>query len=228
MPKSNSSPEMGSSQMLTLSVLWLVAVNLVPLAGVLFLGWDVSAILFLYWAENLVVGLFNLLKMKMARGTRVSSKYSVNNRSPEKMSRRGLMFFFMIHYGMFTLVHGVFVMAMFGVPATEFDWLLPSLLLLFVSHGMSFIQNFIRGGEVDRVSYQDLFIQPYARVVIMHLTIIFGGFMAQTLGSPPSALLVLVALKTGIDIFAHLREHRKAERRTGTGLDNEKLPEREF
>lgn len=193
-----------------LSVIWLVAVNLVPLAGVFFLGWDVSAILFLYWAENLVIGLFNLIKMKKARGQKIAAKYSVNNRSPGSMSRWGLMSFFLVHYGMFTLIHGVFVVALFGFPMGNLKWVGFPLLLLVVSHGMSFSQNFLKGGEVDRVSYQDLFIQPYARVVVMHLTIILGGILAKSVGSPPAALAVLVSLKIGIDVFTHLKERRKA------------------
>ena len=40
--------------------LLLVAANLVPLAGVLFWGWQVKQVVFLYWAENIVIGLFNL------------------------------------------------------------------------------------------------------------------------------------------------------------------------
>jgi hypothetical protein len=41
----------------------LVAGNLVPFAGVLFLGWDVFAVVFLPWLEDVVVGLFNVLRL---------------------------------------------------------------------------------------------------------------------------------------------------------------------
>ena len=41
----------------------LVAGNLVPLFGVLFLDWDVGAIVTLYWAENVVIGGITILKM---------------------------------------------------------------------------------------------------------------------------------------------------------------------
>ena len=52
--------------------------------------------------------------------------------------------------------------------------------------------------------------KPYGRVVVLHLTILFGGFGVQALGSPLWALLLLVVLKTGIDLAAHVREHRNA------------------
>ena len=83
---------------------------------------------------------------------------------------------------------------------------------MFVSHGVSYFHNYIGREEYLKVSYQDLFIQPYSRIVVMHLTIILGGFFVNSLGAPPAALLVMVVLKTGIDIVAHLRERRKSSR----------------
>lgn len=191
------------------SVVWLVAVNMVPVAGVFLLGWSVSAILFLYWAENAVIGIFNLIKMKKARGEVVKSRYSVNDRPARDTKRAGLMFFFLVHYGMFTLGHGVFVIALFGIPVEALNWIGLSLLLMFISHGVSYFYNFIGREEYLRVSYQDLFIQPYSRIVVMHITIIMGGFFVKSLGAPPAALLIMVVLKTGIDIVSHLRERRK-------------------
>lgn len=154
--------------------------------------------------------MFNLAKMKKARGRVSKSRFSINKRSPREMSRTGVMSFFVVHYGMFTLGHGVFVVALFGIPVENLNWVAVSLLLMFISHGVSYFHNFIGRGEYLRVSYQDLFIQPYSRVVIMHITIIIGGFMVKSLGSPPAALLVMVGLKTVIDIFSHLRERRKS------------------
>jgi hypothetical protein len=51
---------------------------------------------------------------------------------------------------------------------------------------------------------------PYARVVVLHVTIIFGAFVVAFLGSPIGALLVLVVLKAAFDLGLHLREHRAA------------------
>ena len=43
----------------------------------------------------------------------------------------------------------------------------------------------------------------------MHLTILIGGSAAQSMGSPPAALAVMVILKTLIDLVSHLVEHKK-------------------
>jgi hypothetical protein len=45
--------------------------------------------------------------------------------------------------------------------------------------------------------------------VILHLTIIFGAFAVVMTGAQLFPLLILIALKTGVDLAFHLREHRE-------------------
>jgi len=131
--------------------------------------------------------------------------------------------FFCFHYGLFTLVHGVFVFSLFGgkrygaeglwvsdlltMAAREFHLWLPIAALL-ASHLFSFFWNYLYRGEYRRVSLPILMFSPYARVVVLHVTILVGGFGAMALGSPLWALIILLGLKIGIDLAAHLKEHR--------------------
>ena len=46
----------------------------------------------------------------------------------------------------------------------------------------------------------------------MHLTILAGAFLIMRLGAPVAALVVMVGVKTLIDLGAHLLEHRKLQR----------------
>ena len=116
--------------------------------------------------------------------------------------------FFVVHYGMFWLVHGIFVLTLptfvpFGGDADADDrgartsgtWR-SSGIGLFISHGVSYVFNFIRGGEYRRMTATALMFAPYQRVVILHLTIIFGAFAVIMLGAQLCPLLILVALKT--------------------------------
>ena len=48
------------------AVVALVAANAIPLAGVLWFGWNVWTILIVYWLENGIVGVYNVLKMLKA------------------------------------------------------------------------------------------------------------------------------------------------------------------
>ena len=45
----------------------IVLSNLIPLWGVLFRGWDVFAIMLLFWLENLVIGVFNACRIGSVR-----------------------------------------------------------------------------------------------------------------------------------------------------------------
>ena len=198
-----------------LPVLVLVGANLVPLAGVAVFGWSLFELVLIYWLENGVVGAYNLLRMGTARGGSPTV--------PEKVFRGA---FFTVHYGLFWAVHGAFVFSLFGhgfgapnglaqpfsLPPGTAEALGPGVALgvlsLVLSHGVSFAQNWIAGGERDRVGLDTLFSQPYARVVVLHFTILGGGFAAGYLGSPAWALLMMVALKIAVDVAAHRREHR--------------------
>jgi hypothetical protein len=55
---------------------------------------------------------------------------------------------------------------------------------------------------------------PYARVVVLHLTILFGAFLTAMIGQPIGALVILVGLKTILDLALHLREHDPQPRPT--------------
>jgi len=202
------------------SLLSLVAVNLIPLAGVLVFGWDVAALVILYWSENLVLGFYTLLKMVVKGGAR----------------GLGLGLFFCIHYGGFCAVHGMLIMDM--LVSDEFDpfpgepWpfflVFPQLLInvargvlasappewlyafcaLVISHGVSFVMNFLLGRERDELTVKKLMGAPYGRIVVLHFAVIIGGFGVMALGQPVAMLVVLVLLKLGVDVRLHLREHR--------------------
>ena len=188
----------------------LVAANLVPLAGVLFLGWSVFATLLLFWAENVIVGVFNVLRMLTAM-PRSAALWAV---------KAFMIPFFTFHYGMFVFVHGVFVLQLFGgvhargfpTPAVFLDairaaGIAPAVWGLALSHGVSFAFNYVGAGQYQTALLPQLMFRPYGRVMVMHVVILVGGFLVQMLGSPVIALALLVVLKTGLDLAAHVREH---------------------
>jgi len=194
----------------------LVAANLVPVAGVLAWNWSVFALIALFWMENVIVGVFFALRMLLA-----------DPREPALWAAKlFLVPFFCFHYGMFTAIHGVFVFALFGGKAYDphgLEVLEPAmraardlglwlpLAALLASHGFSFLWNYLWRGEFRRGKITELMARPYGRVVVLHLAIILGGIGTLALGSPLWALLVLLALKIGLDLKAHLKEHSKAQ-----------------
>jgi hypothetical protein len=195
-----------------ISVIAMIITNLVPIYGVLFMGWQVFPVIFLYWIENVIIGISNVLKMLLS-----------SPGSPGQWVAKFFMIpFFCVHYGMFTLVHGIFILVFFGgymksgSPMPGISDLLNligslqiggAVLALMLSHTVSFITNYIGNGEYKQASLSDLMAQPYGRVIILHLTIMIGGFLMMALGSPVVGLVFLIVLKTFIDIKTHLKQH---------------------
>ena len=60
---------------LPITVLFLIAVNLIPLFGVLFFGWSLFSIMFLYWIENGIIGFFNILKIVLGDTGRLTGLF---------------------------------------------------------------------------------------------------------------------------------------------------------
>jgi hypothetical protein len=202
----------------------LVAVNLVPLIGVLFWGWDVAIILISYWLENGVIGLINVPKIMLAAQGNPAIGAAIAG-------------FFAVHYGGFWLGHGIFVFFIVGFAnhgpfgflgpgfpfgGSTFDGSIagpsadrgPQILLiavlLFLSHGVSFLLNYVGRREFLNTTPIKQMFQPYGRLIILHVTIILGAFLVIGLGQPVLLVALLVLLKTIVDLFFHLREHATA------------------
>lgn len=207
-----------------IALAFLVAVNLIPIAGVLWLDWDLASIIILYWLENLVIGFYTLLKMLHLQGLVALFPAA----------------FFCLHYGAFCGVHGIFVLTLTGgeglgdqlFPSGEDSWpahlvflqmlvravqyildtAAPGVLLawlgLFLSHGLSLLLNYFQAGEYRYARVNDLMSAPYKRIAVLHVAIIAGGWGIMALGSPLGLLVALVLLKIALDITLHRQAHR--------------------
>lgn len=78
-----------------------------------------------------------------------------------------------------------------------------------ISHGISFVSNYLGHGEFRHATPPDLMGGVYGRVMVLHVVILAGGALVMTLEAPVYAVALLVLLKIGVDLRAHLREHRQ-------------------
>ena len=216
----------------SLPLLALILVNLSPVIGVLWLDWDVAAIVILYWLENIVIGFYSLVKI---------------------LQRNGLpgifhTLFFCIHFGGFCGAHGLFIFALLGgdelqdalFPKGDEAWpaflVFPQMLFiairhvlehaspgvlyawagLFVSHGISLALNYFQQGEYRHATIKTLMSAPYKRIAILHVAIIAGAWGVLSLGSPLSLLLALIAVNIVIDVYLHRRSHGRQARAEAT------------
>lgn len=183
-----------------------VLANAIPLFGVLLWDWDVGFLMALFWAENLVLGAINVGRMLAADpGNPFFWAFKLF-----------LVPFFCVHFGMFTAGHGLFVSQLFTHGTDGGELVMPWVLLSdFIAYypamplalaGIALVHlvhtwvDFISTGAYRRVNPMALMFQPYGRIVVLHVTLIFGGFAVEALGEPLAALVLLLVLKTGIDL----------------------------
>lgn len=178
--------------------------------GVLVLDWSVFVVVALFWFENVVIGILNVAKMLIS-GAR--SGYTAS-----MIAALAFSAFFIIHYGMFTAVHGVFIVALFGEPelgrsvsglfaplsrmigyllTDREGWL--AVVLITVLQGAAFFRWLGAAGN-QIAALPALMFAPYGRIVILHITIIISGVLVMALKAPVLGALLLVALKLIFDL----------------------------
>ncbi|HYD35641.1 MAG TPA: DUF6498-containing protein [Vitreimonas sp.] len=207
----------------TAAIASLIGVNLIPLYGVLFQNWNVYSIMLTYWLESAIIGFFTIKKMLKTETSGASAAktpainlgsftYNGQTISSNQAHHMGAKLFyipfFSMHFGLFMLVHFIFLNVFFFSWEASFVGIMLCTVSLLFSHWVSYQTNFINRHEYQHLSAGELFFRPYPRIIVMHITVILGGFFALSMGSPPAALACMIVLKIIADLGAHLLEHR--------------------
>jgi len=198
--------------------------NALPLIGVFWFGWDAYTVVVLYWIENVVVGVMTVLKMVSCNPIReqiaewppkvfgsevLLPPGAGSDRVPGNSMWWFYVPFFSVHYAIFTLVHGFFITFMFsesngfgdvgrllGEPL--FGW---TVFALTVSYLLEFAIEYIWRDGRHKTVLPVLMMQPYGRIAVLHVAVLFGGLLTEGMGSPTWMLLVLIAAKTFGDLL---------------------------
>lgn len=174
----------------------LIAANMVPAAGVLFWDWSGAVLFTLYWAETVIIGFYAIPKIAFAA---------------KGSDARGAFFiipFFCFHFGVFMFGYGQFLAHTFDVDISFLEGLKVPLIILFISHGISFLYHYVMRREYVESTQGEMMAQPYRRILPMHLGILFGGLLSARAGGDIGYLLVLILVKTGLDLRSHLAERK--------------------
>lgn len=212
---------------MTPSMKALVVANAIPLLGLLLFNWSLFSVMFAYWLENVIIGFFTILKIIKAQAPN-SSSMRINGKPVTGTAKAFIIPFFMMHFGIFTAVHGVFVFGIFGFmsidPAIETGGIaMPNLIqfmdfsfvgfaiiavALMVSHGISYQTNFIGKGEYKKISPGAAMMAPYSRVIVLHLILLGSGFLGIFGFNKVTASIIVIA-KILLDYWLHKKEHKK-------------------
>jgi len=180
-------------------VLGGLLIGLLPILGVFHLGWGALALVILYWMENAAIGIATALRM-LTIGA-VSSR--------ESLARSiGSAIFFLFHYGVFWLGHGIFIVVGAGlargsngvgaIGRSELAEGINGLAILvalaalrlaweLVLFGVDLARGGFAEGKID-----DEATAPYTRLVVLHVGIVLSGFAAVRAGDPAAFTLAII------------------------------------
>jgi len=181
----------------------LVLSNLIVIILAVYQKWDLSEVLVIYWYQNVIIGVFNVIKMLNAK-TLVDG--AGLDAAPQKAINAFMAGFFCVHYGFFHFGYYQFLKGAFAKAHTEFVYI--AVGVFFLNHLFSFFYNLKSDPDKDNVA--KLMFTPYERIVPMHLTIIFGFFALLIIRNPAAeqgVLIFFLLLKSFADLKMHYMEH---------------------
>ena len=201
---------------LTPSDYFLIAVNLLPIAGVLAWNWNPKEVFLVYCLESIIIGIFTLVKMAIVILFRKKDTWQ-NGENSSQQHGIFFMLFFMVHYGIFV---GIQMAIFFGVSgigkdnnisAFNFFYKWPQLInndmLLMLGafvffYGFKMMIDFVLSGQYRTIPMMTLMFQPYGRIFIQQFTVIVGS-MFLTFGAGDIFIFIFAIVKIFFEVFVN-------------------------
>lgn len=195
----------------SISGISLLVANLVPAIGMLFWNWSIVDLLWLGWCEALVVAGYALLKIAMID--------------------RGL---FLVRGPIVAIAFGfmvIFLMGLISMIQAELQHLLvaggaetgsphlrdalrtvsPALIGLVVSHGLSFVTNFVRQRQYRDASSEDIAIVVFGSILKLMAWLFVVALIVSIWGNALVLFVSLIAVKAILDFVLYLKEVKGTE-----------------
>jgi len=166
-------------------------------------GFD--SVIWIYWFQSVIIGLFNFLDLLTVKSFDTGG-FKING-APMKKDQNGCMaFFFLIHYGIFHFVYGIFLATQIGVLSAMTKMVFIGIIVFLIESLVDFRHR--KQMEKTRVvNFGYLFFLPYLRVIPMHLFILVPVFLGIT-GS--ILFLLLKFLADILSFFIYRRIFKKS------------------
>ena len=189
------------------SLTFLLLTNLAVLACAVSQHWSVTDLLWIGWGQSVFVGYYNV--HRIVDLDRFTTDGFLNGIHPMKSTcetQRCTAVGFALHYGLFHLVYGVFLLTTYRIqPNFPVVGMLFCIFAFWFTHRYSYYYN--RGRDLDVPNISTLLFFPYVRIIPMNLVLLLGS---QYVGEDTLALAVLLIIKTAVDIAMHVFEHMLA------------------
>lgn len=211
----------------------LIIVNLIPLYGVWFEGWNASQMFLVYCLETIIIGIVNVLKMACVTFFVRKKDTWQNGSSSTMLSGWFFIFFFIMHYGFFVFVQtqiffsvsglvpgGSFLTSYSKIPALLGDNGKLMLLIFIAYYTFQNVFDFFLSGNYKTISLGRLMFEPYIRIFVQQFVVILGS-MFLSFGAGKIFILIFIIIKIFFELsvnynrllaIAEKREKLKVER----------------
>lgn len=188
------------------SLWFLLFSNLTTIFFAIKENWNLLTIMWIYWFQSITIGFFNFIRILQLKEFSTEG-FTLNRRpvEPTKSTKIFIAFFFLFHYGFFHFGYFIFLLIYTFIKAygntlylAEVKYISLTASLFFINHLFSYFYNKPR--DTKKANIRSLMFYPYARIIPMHLTIIFGPLFG-------GALILFLVLKTLADCLMHIVEH---------------------
>jgi hypothetical protein len=202
-------PGLGRLNLRDLSLLPLLASNGLTIWWAVRDHLSLQTVMMMYWAQSVAIGAVNVLRVIALRDYSTDDFQMGGPVSPSAGTKLKVVGFFALHYGFFHVVYLVFILGAMtrGHVDVNVSFVLYGAALFAGTDLAALTLHWnaeTRGRNIGQVMFA-----PYARIVPMHLAIIFGGFVNF---HPGLTLALFQGLKTVADLFTHMVQHRKPAR----------------
>jgi hypothetical protein len=213
--------------------MWLSSIYLLFL---LYLGKaSAISILFAYFLETIIIGIFNALKMLW------SILYGKS-----KSSEFGLILFFLMHYGFFIAIQSVFGFALFdmgenGIIKEPFNiiknyiailnledikYALPAIVF---THLGKFISDYIGNHKYQKFTAKEIMFKPYVRIFIQQFVVILAFFFIILTQAGIIAAILLILFRLVVDLgMESIKEDSKILDYVSKKLETKKVTKQEI
>lgn len=195
---------------------WLIwTESLILLAGLFYGNWNPLVVVFAYFLETIIIGLIHMAKMWATLRLGRAQQHAVFSAANTMFAGTFAIVFFLVHYFFFVFGQSIFVFSFFGRQEFGFEsafhvfnnyYILlqrPDMQLVLgiviATQLGNAIMYFFVPGKYNLYTLEQLFLQPYLRIVVQQMATILTGFFMLLLGGPHAAALLLIVVRLVID-----------------------------
>lgn len=203
------------------SAISLILSNLVVMALAVFFNWSIATILWIYWLQSIIIGIFIIIKVLFGPAT-MFFRGKTPGQGLLRASREPIYIagFVALFLGVTQFFYAMLILTLFGqLEGNEINEVILGGAIFFITHLFSFLKNYVFeknaiGEKIDKV----FFLPFFERVISLFLVVMLGALIVEfAQGLPFASLLpiergILVAFmlfKTATDVMGHVVLHKK-------------------